>query len=101
MTKKSTNYRITDPLLEPYFIQYDSNCFTVLKNETSNDSGKEREQTVGYYSSLKACLDCIAKDAIRTQDYTSIQEYIDAYRNQLNTINKITIQVNENIESSL
>lgn len=101
MAKKSINYRITDPLLEPYFIQYDSNCFTAMKNITANDSGKDREQLIGYYTTLRDSLNSIAKDAIKVRDYGSIQEYINAYKSQLELINKLTIIGNENTESSL
>ena len=65
MTKKNSNiYRITDPLMEPYFIQYDQHCYTVMKKVTAGNTGRVREQLIGYYSQLESCLDSIAEDAI-------------------------------------
>ena len=74
MSKKNSNiYRITDQFMEPYFIQYDQNCYTVMKKVTAGNTGRDREQLVGYYSSIDACLDSIAEDSIKNRDYDSIQ----------------------------
>ena len=92
MSKKSTNvYRITDPGMEPYFIQYDPLSFTVFKKVTAEESGRERESMVGHYITVEACLNSIAQDAIKNQDYDSIASYVQAYKTQLQKLEKIVI----------
>lgn len=92
MTKKTTNiYRITDPEMEPYFIQFDPLCFTVFKKITAEESGRIRESMVGYYNSVEGCLNSIAEDSIKNQDYTSLSSFIQAHRNQLKKLQKIVI----------
>jgi hypothetical protein len=93
MSKKNSNtYRITDQLMEPYFIQYDQNCYTVMKKVTAGDTGRDREQLVGYYTALNACLDSIAKDSIKNQDYNSLQGFIEAQKNRLQELKEISLK---------
>ena len=90
MSKKSTNvYRITDPGMEPYFIQYDPLCYTVFKKVTAEESGRMRESMVGYYSTIEGCLNSIAKDAIKNQDYDSLRDFITAHRSELEKLQAI------------
>lgn len=91
--KKNSNiYTITDPLLTPYYVQFDSNCYTVIKTVVAGTTGKEREQTMGYYSSLESCLNSIAEDSIKNQDYTSLQDFISAYKKRLSELKQISLQ---------
>ena len=93
MTKKNSNiYRITDPLMEPYFIQYDQNCYTVMKRITAGNTGREREQLIGYYSNVDSCLDSIAEDSIKTQSYESIQEFVDTHKEKIAELKTLKLQ---------
>jgi hypothetical protein len=93
MTKKNSNiYRITDPLMEPYFIQYDQHCYTVMKKVTAGNTGRVREQLIGYYSQLEACLDSIAEDAIKTQSYESIQDFVDTHKDKITELKTLKLQ---------
>ena len=93
MTKKNSNiYRITDPLMEPYFIQYDQNCYTVMKRITAGNTGREREQLIGYYSNVDSCLDSIAEDCVKTQSYESIQEFVDTHKEKIAELKTLKLQ---------
>jgi len=90
MSKKATNvYRITDPGMEPYFIQYDPLCYTVFKKITAGESGRVRESMVGHYSTVQGCLDSIAEDSIKNQDYDSVLSFIEAHSLQISKLQKI------------
>ncbi len=93
MSKKNSSiYRITDDLMEPYFIQYDQNCYTVMKKVTAGDTGRGREQLVGYYSNLDGCLDSIAEDSIKNRDYKSIQDFIEIQKQRMLELKAIKVQ---------
>jgi len=90
MSKKATNvYRISDPGMEPYFIQYDPLCYTVFKKITAEESGRVRESMVGHYSTIGGCLNSIAKDSIKNQDYDSLASFIEAHNEQLTKLQAI------------
>jgi hypothetical protein len=88
MSKSINMYTIKDPLMEPYYIQYDQACYTVVKTVTSG-KGRDRESLVGHYSSVNACLNSIAEDSIKNQDYESIASFIDAHANKLKTLKQL------------
>jgi hypothetical protein len=88
--KNSSIYTITDPLLEPYYIQYDQYCYTAIKKIIAGTSGRERDQTIGYYSELERCLDVIAEDSIKNKDYDSLQEFISGHKVRLQELKQIT-----------
>jgi hypothetical protein len=91
MNKKNINiFTLRDPLLEPYYLQYDSNGFTVFKTVAAGDTGREREQTVGYYGSLDSSLTGIAKDAVQSQGFNTVQEFVQGYIIKLKEIKSIT-----------
>jgi len=93
MSKKNSSiYRISDPLMEPYFIQYDQNCYTVMKKVTAGNTGRVREQLIGYYSQLEYCLDSIAEDSIKNQDYDSIQDFIYEHKSRLYELKEISLK---------
>lgn len=93
MSKKNSSiYRITDDLMEPYFIQYDQNCYTVMKKVTAGDTGRDREQLVGYYSNLDGCLDSIAEDSIKNRDYKSIQDFVEIQRQRVLELKTIKVK---------
>ena len=79
---------IRDPLIEPFYISKDATNFTVLEKTISTRgfagrkaTGKEREKTVGYYSSFKNALNRIAKEKFykNKSEYDSIQDYIGSW----------------------
>jgi hypothetical protein len=84
-----SNYcTIRDPLIEPYYIVKDSSNFTVMETKIAEKgfrggkaSGKEREITVGYYTSFKNALNRIAKEKFYQNqgEYETIQEYINTW----------------------
>ena len=80
-TKESKQYTryIKDPLIEPYYIQLDDYCYAVQKGITAEESGKEYQQTLGYYKTLGAALEAMAKDEAMSISYDTIQEFINQY----------------------
>jgi hypothetical protein len=84
-----SNYcTIKDPLMEPFYIVKDSSNFTVMEMKIAEKgfrgaeaSGKEREITLGYYTSFKNALNRIAKEKFyqNQNDYNSIKEYIETW----------------------
>jgi bifunctional DNA-binding transcriptional regulator/antitoxin component of YhaV-PrlF toxin-antitoxin module len=94
--------KITDPLLEPYFIGKDSHCYTVYesvapkktrkgKTLKEGDDVKIYEKPQGHYNSFGSALEKIAKEQLinNQEHYESIQEYIskwDELRNKLKTL---------------
>jgi hypothetical protein len=84
-----SNYcTIKDPLMEPFYIVKDSSNFTVMEMKIAEKgfrgaeaSGKEREITLGYYTSFKNALNRIAKEKFyqNQNEYHSIKEYINTW----------------------
>jgi hypothetical protein len=84
-----SNYcTIKDPLIEPFYIVKDASNFTVMEMKIAEKgfrgaeaSGKEREITLGYYTSFKNALNRIAKEKFYQNqgDYSSIKEYINTW----------------------
>jgi hypothetical protein len=89
---------IRDPLIEPYFIQKDSNNFTVIERVTPSKGfagkeakGKELERPLGYYTTFKSALWKISKEkfASKSGEYDSIKDYIkewDIIKNGLDSL---------------
>ena len=57
----------------------DDYCYAVQKGITAEESGKEYQQTLGYYGTLGSALTAIARDEAMSISYDTIQEYIDNY----------------------
>jgi hypothetical protein len=84
-----SNYcTIKDPIMEPFYIVKDSSNFTVMEKKIAEKgfrggeaSGKEREIVLGYYTSFKNALNCIAKQKFyqNQNEYHSIKEYISTW----------------------
>jgi hypothetical protein len=84
----STSCIIRDPLMDPYYIVKDSSNFTVIKKSVATRgfrggkaTGKEIENNVGYYTSFRNALNCIAKEKFHQNsgEYNSIKEYISSW----------------------
>lgn len=90
-TKESKQYTryIKDPLLEPYYIQLDDYCYAVQKGIIAGESGKEYQQTLGYYTSLSNALQAIARDEAMSVSYDTIQEFINTYNQIINRLSKV------------
>ena len=67
-TTKPTGIRfIKDPALEPYYIQLDDYCYAVQEIIIAQESGKEYQNTLGFYTNFSNCLKAIAKDKVKKQ----------------------------------
>ena len=89
-TKESKQYTryIKDPLIEPYYIQLDDYCYAVQKGIMAEESGKEYQQTIGYYKTLGTALEAMARDEAMGISYDTIQSYITQYNQIINRISK-------------
>ena len=87
-SKQYTRY-IKDPLIEPYYIQLDDYCYAVQKGIIAEESGKEYQQTLGYYATLGKALEAIAKNEAMSISYDTIQEYIDNYNQIVGRLTKV------------
>jgi len=88
---------IKDPALEPFHISRDQHCYTVVetitpdsKNLEKGSKGKVYEKPLGHYGNLASALKriSVAKVDLK-EEYTSVMEYINAYNQQTETINKL------------
>jgi hypothetical protein len=90
--------KITDPLLEPYFIGKDTHCYTVYEVVTpqakyleKGSKGLDYEKPQGHYSSFGAALLKIAKEKLHSEkeSYTSIKEYVERWDELLIELKKL------------
>jgi len=84
----TTQCIIKDPLMEPFYIKKDASNFEVIEVSISTrgfkggkTEPKEVEKTVGYYTSFKNALNCVAKHKFYENEgeFTSIQSYINSW----------------------
>ena len=88
---------IKDKALEPFHISRDQHCYTVVetvtpeaKNLEKGSKGKIYEKPLGHYGNLASALRRIAVAKVDLkEEYNSVMEYIDAYNQQTETINKL------------
>ena len=88
---------IRDPKIEPYFIGKDSYCYTIYETVTpdtkyteDNKPGKEYTKSLGHYSNFGNCLKAIARNKTNDkQNYSSIMEYLETYKQIETTINSL------------
>ena len=80
---------IKDPIMEPFYIKKDSKNFEVIQFLTSTrgfkgqqTAEKEVEKTIGYYTSFKNALECVARHKFyeKKEDYSSIKSYINSWQ---------------------
>jgi len=89
--QKPTGIRyIKDPALEPYFIQLDDYCYAVQQVITAQESGKEYQNTLGFYSDFSSCLKAIAKNEVKKGSYESIKEFLEEYNRIIEKLNSVT-----------
>lgn len=84
----TTQCLIKDPLMEPFYIKKDANNFEVIEVSMSTrgfkgkkTQPKEVEKTIGYYTSFKNALNCIAKHKFYENkgEFNSIKSYINSW----------------------
>ena len=75
---KSNLRFIKDPQLVPYYIQLDDYCYIAQKS-TFSDAGHEYQNTIGHYSSLGLCLEAIARDDAKSENYNSLKEFVERF----------------------
>jgi hypothetical protein len=90
--KNSSIYTITDPLLEPYYIQYDQYCYTAIKKIVAGTSGRERDQTIGYYSRSREMFRC---DCRRFNQESRLYFFAGVYLQSQNTFTRIKTNHNK------
>ena len=89
--QKPTGIRfIKDPVLEPYFIQLDDYCYAVQEIIVAQESGKEYQNTLGFYSDFGSCLKAIAKSEVKKGSYESIKEFLEEYNKIVKKLESIT-----------
>lgn len=96
---------IQDPLLEPYYVSADKECFTVLErtfsdptHRLSKGESKEGFKIMGYYTKFEDCLNKIAKlQLLETEQYSAVQDFLEEYNKISDKIKKYT----ENVRSNL
>lgn len=89
---KSNNVRrLTDSELDPYIIQYDTHGFTVFKNIVAEATKANREMLIGHYSKLESCLEAIASDNTKSQSSTTVKQFVETYKSELQKIQRIIL----------
>lgn len=89
--QKPTGIRyIKDPALEPYFIQLDDYCYAVQEIIVAQESGKEYQNTLGFYSDFGSCLKAIAKSKVKKSSYESVKEFLEEYNKIIKRLESIT-----------
>lgn len=90
--------KITDPLLEPYFIGRDTHCYTVYEVVTPQEKyleegskGKNYEKPLGHYANFNTALHKVAKEKLhgKKDHYKSIKEYIEEWDQILIELKKL------------
>ena len=86
--KVSLECTISDPLMEPYFILKDRHNFEVIKKKLPTrgfagapPSKKVKHVTIGYYTSFRHALNCIAKEKFYQNkgEFSSIADYLKSW----------------------
>tara|TARA_R100000734_G_C3302649_1_gene93195 strand:- start:731 stop:1036 length:306 start_codon:yes stop_codon:yes gene_type:complete len=80
--------KITDPIMEPYFIGKDTHCYTVYEKVTpqkkylaEGSEGKDYEKPLGHYGTFGSALQKVAKEKLHNEKdhYTSIRQYVERW----------------------
>ena len=86
--------KISDPLLDPYFITKDENCYTVNVEVKSNkdhfrSSGKTKtySKSLTYHTNFEQALKWISNEKLHTKkDYKSLDSFLIEFKNIENQI---------------
>jgi|TARA_B110000967_G_scaffold44136_1_gene44281 hypothetical protein len=105
-TKRKSITTISDPLLEPYFITKDEYSYAVKQNVTSDanhfrakeGTAKTYEKSLYYYPRMEQALMKIASLKSDTGNFSSLEEYINNYKQMSNNLKQY---VDERVSSIL
>jgi hypothetical protein len=88
---------LKDPKLEPFFITVDDYCFTVKEivspdatHFKSNGKRKEYERSLFYVPNLGMAISKIIDLKMGTEDFKSLNEYLETYTIIKNEIKEYT-----------
>ena len=85
---KSNLRFIKDPQLDPYYIQLDEYCYIAQKS-TFSEAGHEYQNTLGHYSTLGGCLECIARDDAKSTSYKSLNHFVERFEAKTNELKNL------------
>jgi hypothetical protein len=75
---------ITDPLINPYKIYVDTNCYTVVdKDKKDENDPLEIEKSYGYFNTLGSALNKIIRMKTTSNKTYTIQQYVEEYKTML------------------
>jgi uncharacterized protein YycO len=63
-----------------------------MKKVTAGNTGREREQLLGYYSNLDSCLNSIAEDSIKNQNYETIEDFITTQKERIAELKTLSLK---------
>jgi hypothetical protein len=69
---------IEDPIIEPYIIFVEENCYSLYDNSKITDIAK-RGESIGYYSNLSQAILKISKLKVSAKSHT-LKSYISEYK---------------------
>lgn len=80
--------KISDPLMEPFYITKDEVCYTVVERITpdanhfrSKGKGTEYAKPQGYYPEFKQALQKVAKEKLHTKkEYNSLSTFLEEFK---------------------
>ena len=76
---------------EGYFLKSDARCFIFGKKVIPEETGNEREDVIGYYSTLESALKCIPDRIIMASGATTFKEVFRALKKFRQVIQKAII----------
>jgi len=85
---KSNLRFIKDPALGPYYIQLDDYCYIAQKS-TYSDGGNEYQNTIGHYTTLGGCIEAIARDYAKSDNYDSLREFVERFETKAEQLKKL------------
>jgi hypothetical protein len=56
----------------------DDYCYIAQKS-TYSEAGHEYQNTIGHYTTLGVCLEAIARDDARSNNYNSLREFVERF----------------------
>lgn len=92
---------IEDPILEPFYLKSDRDCFTVLERVNSDPNhrlskgdSKEGFKIIGYYTKFEDCINKICTQKLQLgQNFESLREYLDEYKKISETIKSYKYEI--------
>jgi len=102
-----SNTIIKDPAMEPYHLNKDQHCYTVVEtitpdkknlgrfgNKGNKNEGKNYEKNLSHHSTLGSALGKIAKMRLDDkQDYNSIRDYLNEFEIQKEEMRELLTKI--------